>query len=313
MSSYITFISDQKSCFQTYKGSRDKCLTTGGIQDWMCAENNSGFSNKYYCSKIDVAFFNIGLSSTGGNPLISTKLVKDRSPEVELTYDLQLIDTIDQLNTIIVKFGPNSDIYNQSMFVLCSKSVKDLNIPNTTCLKDKNNNFPPDCSIMNSTSPVGNYIRKWFNSQSQQNKDAIIANYCLGKNNVECSCVNRSNDPIYQKIKGANIINDSCWYVPCSSGNINYLQQSDVINKLCPSNVCTQLYNFINDNNVSLNDVKNQISCKFEESPHHEDLIPPFEPPVPIPKKNNNNVIIYSILGVVILILIILIIVFIKK
>lgn len=308
MSNYITFNFNQPSCYNRYKGSRDECqISENGVQDWLCAEDNSGFTNKYYCSKIDIPFFTIGFSSANKNPLVSAQWVEDRKSLVKLIYNLDYIDTIDQLNNIIVKFGPNSDIYNQSMFNLCSKSVKELDISNSTCLKDKNNNLPSDCSIMNSNSSVGNYIRKWFNNQSQQNKDAIIANYCLGKNNAECSCVNRSNDPIYQKIKTSNNINDSCWYVPCSSGNLNYLLQSDVINKPCPNNICSQIYQFINDNNVSLNDVKNQIACKFDESDHHEDIIPPFE----IPK--NNNMIIYGILATIIILLIILIIIFLKK
>lgn len=264
------------------------CNQTEGITDWHYKNESCTFTcpNKPICSKPNLDGGFIGLSSKKENPLIDVKW-NQKAPNIFYTYDLERIDTYEQ----IIKwwdifslekefFNLNTEQFRNIMIHYSSFSTKEIFGNNNTCIIDPLTKKTMDnCSIIKSNSKEGKYVREWFNKQSAQTKDTIIQNYCSNNtNSPDCRCSNRINDPIYKSIKPSNQYNDSCWYSSCSSGNEYSLLESDVVGKQCPSEICQQIYQFINNEDVSINDIKQKIACNFSNPNKPVEPVEPVEP-----------------------------------
>ena len=97
------------------------CWEYKGIRDWnigniRCCKGFCTSQNR--CAKIDVDQCIIGNSSLGKNPVVDVSWNK-KAPSVDCKYKLSDIDTVNQVNNFINKFGVN----NQLMDKFCSQKV----------------------------------------------------------------------------------------------------------------------------------------------------------------------------------------------
>lgn len=117
--------------------------------------------------------------------------------------------------------------------------------------------------------------------------DAAMISWC-NKNpySKHCGCLKRQQNETYNKISNAfSVIKDECWYKPCQDREMmSNLNLYDARHPTCPDNVCVQLVNIINSENVDINDLSMVQDCGSVPPPP-----PNPDPPVP-PIIDDNNI-----------------------
>lgn len=294
------------SCFHCSAFStRIPCHTTYNIMDWQIGSDTccGGFcKSQPRCVQPDKDECYIGLSSKGQDPLVKYEWNR-QAPNLRCVYNLDKIDTKNQIIMYQDKFGDNNDIISK----YCTQKVN-------TCPKGMK-----ECSRLKSIGEGGNECRFWFEKQPDYIQDAAMQNYCLRHNTKDCKCVNRANSHIYQALKGSHSINDGCWYSACANEG-QYLVPTHLINPTCPDKMCQVIFDIIKDRDVSIDNVQNDIVCNFK----HQEPSQPIQPIKPehpnerpdhpsIPKDRNFLEYIYrrnkyELIAIVILIVILLII-----
>lgn len=227
---------------------RRSCEKTNNISDWEIDSRpccGGICQSQPLCVHPDRDECFIGNDENKASPLLSYQW-DGRAPRLKCTYDLNKISTRNQVQNFTDKFGLNNDV----MAKFCTQKV-------TTCpfgLKE--------CSRLKSTTSEGDECRQWFEAQSSHVQDAAIQSYCLKNNTPDCDCVNRFQSSVYNALKGAHIINDGCWYTPCTTRAKNLIP-SQLLNPTCPDKMCQQIYDIVNAGNVTIKDVENVINCDF--------------------------------------------------
>jgi hypothetical protein len=85
----------------------ENCFTSNGIRDWKIGSKGCcGCPSKPHCVSPDKRECSIGLSSKEKDPYKSIKWNKV-SPNIECQYDINHIDTIDQVNNYRIKYEKN--------------------------------------------------------------------------------------------------------------------------------------------------------------------------------------------------------------
>jgi len=251
------------SIFSTLKN----CHKSDNISDWEVGKVDccGGFClPQPQCVPPDREECNIGFSSKGLDPILSFGWDK-KAPNLKCTYNFDAIDTRSQLTAFEEKFGENNDVISK----YCTQKV-------TTCPEGMS-----ECSRLKSTGDGGDYCRSWFEEQAPHVKDATMQNYCSHHNTDDCKCVNRTENKSYSVMKGAHVINDGCWYLPCANKSSKYMVPTDLVNpKGCPTNICDVLFNIVDDGNINIDDVKNDIVCYGKSDPINSNP-PNSNPPNP--------------------------------
>lgn len=192
----------------------------------------------------------IGNSSKGKDPFIDIAWDKI-APNVKCTYDASYVDTVDQVNNFIDKFGETDEL----MTHYCGRKVTKCPGAQTACSRIK------------STAPGARLCREWYAKQSPTRKDDLMKNYCANNRTDDCKCVNRADDPIYNKLKMVKI-NDGCWYIPCANPS-KYFVPSKLVNAKCPDSICDIIFEYIKDKKIDIDYVKNKINCDFNPTPSY--------------------------------------------
>lgn len=269
---------DVCDCFKcTIFTSERPCSKTNNITDWEIDHKDrtccGGFCRPQpVCVHPDPEECFIGFDKDNQNPLMKVEW-DNVAPRLKCQYNLDRINTFQQVQEFNKKFGVNNDVEAR----YCTQKVSDCPYG----LKE--------CSRLISTGEGGDSCRLWFQSQDDHVKDATIQNYCLRNNTEDCKCVNRSTENTYTSMKGLKAINDGCWYVPCANTS-RYLVPSHLRNPVCPKNMCNVLFDFLKTGNVSFNDVKNDINCSWDILPTPPVPSPPVpSPPVPTPPESSSK------------------------
>lgn len=259
-----TYMPGECRCFHCSAfDKRESCRPTDGILDWEIANNTccGGFCmSQPTCAQPDRSECDIGRSSKGQDPLIKYGWY-NRAPHLSCVYDVNKIDTRKQVLNYTDKFGVNNDVEMK----YCTQKVKD-------CPKGMK-----ECSRLKSIGEGGEECRKWYEAQPANVRDAAIQNYCLRNDTEDCKCVNRADSESYQLMKGAHSINDGCWFSACANRSGKYLVPSQLVNPSCPDKICQVLFDIMKTGNVSIDNVKNDIVCKYDK--------PVPVPPIPIPPR----------------------------
>jgi hypothetical protein len=247
----------------------ENCFTSNGIRDWKIGSKGCcGCPSKPHCVSPDKRECSIGLSSKEKDPYKSIKWNKV-SPNIECQYDINHIDTIDQVNNYRIKYEKNplfKEHYTRIMRNFCNA------VDTKNCI-----NNMKSCSLIKSNSIKGNMCRNWFFNASNKEKDAFISNHCIKHNTEDCKCVNRTQDNSYKLVKKNNPINDGCWYKPCIEELTgNNLIPSSLINPECPDQLCQTIIDLVDTGNVNIHDVENNINCNFHNE--EESNVPKFDP-----------------------------------
>jgi hypothetical protein len=256
------------------------------------------------CAAPDANECFVGLSSKGNNPLVEFGW-DGKAPKLKCVYNLNDIDKRDQMLKYESKFGENKDLHLK----YCTQKVSECPYGMKAC------------SRLKSIGEGGNECRSWFESQPTHIQDVAIQNYCLRHNTEDCKCANRSNSETYGALKGSHLINDGCWYSPCANKSGKYLVPSHLINPKCPDKMCQILFDIIKTGNVSIENVKNDITCNFDQMIKPKPLPKPLIPPNPIPitpvrpplKENRNRSKIAIIVGSLIILSLLFIILIMRK
>ena len=248
--------------------ARVPCRKTNGVTDWEIGSNTccGGFCmSQPTCVAPDASECFVGLSSKRKNPLVEFGW-DNKAPKLKCVYDLNDIDTREQMLKYETKFGENRDLHLK----YCTQKVSECPYGMKAC------------SRLKSIGEGGNDCRRWYESQPTHVQDVAVQNYCLRHDTDDCKCANRSNSETYNALKGSHFINDGCWYSPCANKSGKYLVPSQLINPNCPEKMCQILFDIIKTGNVSMENVKNDITCNFDQmiKPPKPSPVPPVVPPV---------------------------------
>ncbi|QCQ67806.1 hypothetical protein ECIV_ORF51 [European chub iridovirus] len=195
---------------------------------------------------------NIGNSSKNQNPLIYAAYFRS-APNLIGQFNKTRIDTSAQLMSVFNKFQNRSE-----------NSANLNDIANTFCGQISKVGDKTLSTINNPNADGNNWCTRWFNKLSNTERDIFIQRYCSRNPKAsDCKCANRAQDPIYNKTKELHVFNDGCWYSSCSD-SINQILPSNVLNPTCPSNICQAVFNLIDTGAVTIDDVKNEIKCNFD-------------------------------------------------
>lgn len=237
-----------------------------GFPDWSIGLHGCCFTcpAQRTCSRLNTSICsNVPNSSKGLSPYVSAGWADNlQSGDVKCTYNLDNIDTMDQLNALPFDGKNNPSV----AYAFCNRTA-------TTCEIDPKTSQPmSSCSRVKSTGLDGDYCRGWFNNLQEQDKDTYIQNYCTNHNTPDCGCFNRAQDTVYSAVKQAYPFNDACWYIDCANPQV-YLRTSDLNTNNCPTNVCEVLNEYINDHDIHVDKNQTSINCVFTPKP------PPPPPP----------------------------------
>jgi hypothetical protein len=238
-------------CFYCSIGTETRqCHRTGSVLDWQLGFESccgSMCSQQPICVKPDAGDCYIGKSSKNIDPFVSVQW-DGAAPNIKCSYNISHIDTKEQVQHFEDMFGLNDSLRIQ----YCTQQVAN------TCPFGMSTN---KCSRLKSTDDTGSFCRLWFEEQSPAVKSATIQDYCLVNDTDDCRCVNRYKNPEYKKIKKSSPYNDGCWFDPCADKDGIYLVTPDLINPTCPTQICQQIFDIANANNVNVDNIKNDISC----------------------------------------------------
>lgn len=261
---------DVCSCFHCSIFTNERpCNVTDGIKDWQLSEAEEDKTenalkssccgglcrHQPVCVQPDREECEIGKGLNGEDPLISYGW-DGMAPNLKCVYNLDNVNTRSQVLKFIDKFGMNDDIETK----YCTQKVTTGEGIGTVSVCPYG---MKSCSRLKSIGEGGDECRKWFESKPKNIQDATIQNYCFRNNTEDCKCVNRFKNDAYVSGKGSYVFSDGCWYIPCANKSGQYLVPSNLIKPDCPTNVCTQVYDFIKTGNVSIDNVKNDIMCDF--------------------------------------------------
>jgi len=122
------------------------------------------------------------------------------------------------------------------------------------------------CSRFSSKNQEESMKCKLWAQNNQDEADVAYTNYCASvnnQNNYDCKCVAAAQvDPLYSVVNAyATESANKCWYRPCATtGVLNTFEDK---NKPCPSSVCQNISNFINNSTVDVKDFTQNTTCKI--------------------------------------------------
>ena len=120
-------------------------------------------------------------------------------------------------------------------------------------------------SLLKGTDDLAIYYQQWLTTQPLGVKNSIINAYCTQNPTAkECLCVMRHLDADYKKFAQFNNFPDSCWFLPCKNST-EFNVPSDLLRPTCP-NVCQQLTQFIDNQNIKLSENSNIINCNSSQN-----------------------------------------------
>lgn len=230
----------------------DPCEETNGIRDWKYKCETCSFGPcKPGCSKPNANACDLGGNAKGS--VEWTGKYNYLNPEIKCTYQVDSIDSIDQINKWISKFGKNKD-YDKLMQKFCTREMQNCTNGNNIC------------SFKNSNSTEGKICQSWYNEQKRSPMAQTLVETICNKNPLfpECKCINRALDPIYGKFKngGTKNYNDGCWYIPCTSEATQFIPR-DLYKPICPDKLCQNILSLIDTGNVDISGIQNTINCDF--------------------------------------------------
>lgn len=264
-----TYVSHECDPWVFYCYNTVPCGYTGGVQDLKIGESACPrlCPNQNICLQPDREECTIGLSSTGKDPLLSVTW-DERAPNLKCIYDLNNIDTADQLRVYNTKF-PTTQNLNTIMSAFCGEKHV-----STTCATGLNE----QCSRFLARDEEGRLCRDWLATLSNDRQDMVMRDYCLSNDTIDCKCINRSTDSEYNKLKSiGNYFSDNCWYKPCTNSSSIYLVPTNLSSKTCATNVCQQIIEAHTNGNIDIEGNTTQIDCTFSKNMPNPDK---SQPPV---------------------------------
>lgn len=260
------------------KDTEIPCSSTDGVKDWLVERVScmGGLCpSKQVCAKPDINECDIGVKEVKNGPFTSVQW-DGRAPKIKCLYPSKFMNEIGVIQRYRDKFGETDD-YHRMMTDFCATGAD-------SCAVDpKTGAVMKQCSQMFSTGEAGSACRDWLSTRSDSKRDSVYTEYCLRHpTSPECACINRAADKTYARVKQQAPFNDGCWYAPCA-GSSGQLVTSDLRDPSCPANLCQVLYTNLENNNVSIKDVKTEINCSFDVDPPAPPPKPPTPPPLPPP------------------------------
>lgn len=237
------------------------CGKTVGVPDLEIGKVScrSTCPEQNMCVRPDRKECYIGKSSDGNDPLLAVYW-DQKAPNLLCAYNLDHIDKVDQLRVYATKFKDTPYI-DTMMGAFCGKKVFRDCAPGL-----QRDGKYHECSRYLTTNEEGKMCRDWLASLPRDRQDALMRNYCLSNDTLDCKCINRSTDPEYNKMKSlTNYFSDNCWYKPCSNSESIYLVPNRLTEGQCATNVCQQIIDAHAQGNITIEGNTSQINCNFKE------------------------------------------------
>lgn len=242
--------------------------------------------SKRVCTYANIGECNIGKSKRGYDPVVSVNWY-DVKPQIQCKYNLNMIDTITQLEAFRSMYGETED-FKHGVIKYCSGQATSM------CPPDPYTGLPQyACSKLTTNGEDGIWCRNYVFKYPEM-YDNISLTYCANYDTTDCECINRTSSPTYIAMKPANPIPDSCWWTACSNKG-KFLVPSDLLNPDCPDNMCQQFFQ-VEDvgGNVDVSDLNNTINCTFIDNGDEVDVYEPGQEPNPNPNDESTYSLVYS-------------------
>lgn len=231
--------------------------------DYLSRRESCFCSSPVLCSRANVTECWLGKSAKSGEEP-TYRVDWDSNKRIRCTYDLERIDNVSQIEKFLTKFELYSD--DPSLFKIMSKFCA---TQSTSCPFDPTTGAnAPTCSLITGVGnkPENVMCRKWYETLSDENKDAFMDEYCINNtSSAECKCVLRASNPTYNAIKKyfSNVPEqDGCMWTPCKGGSPLFFVPSRDINPTCPSTFCQQSFNVSDvQGNVTIRDNQSYVQC----------------------------------------------------
>lgn len=270
--------------------------------------NNAPLCNaQFECTKLDTSVCPIigGVQpSVKWDPSVSVRdYSRWKDPtylNVQCTYPTSTVKNAQDLSNFKSNFSNNPNleqvIDRDVLPTFCS-------VPSTSCSEGVSS-----CSRFHSTDEEGKICRAW-DKRDHGAADVAKTTYC--KNNpssLECRCINRASDKIYQAIAAKSNSPDACWFLPCKNPDTYLVPSTISLSTTCP-NICQQINDFTSTDgaNISIGELKQSIDCNFTQTVTDEG-VKTIEVSPPTPTKSNTSLLI--IISIAILLIIISIVIY---
>ena len=239
-----------------------KTLYTPDGEDYHSRTDNCFCSTPTICSRANITECWLGNGKNGEEPTYRADWVANR--QLKCTFDLNKIDTINQILTFQQKFKPNEN--NSDYYAIMKKFCMQQR---TNCPMDPTTGKPaPSCSLINAlgTDPECSACSKWFDNLNEGNTDAFIDEYCkVYPDSAECKCTLRADNEIYKKIKqyfSDTPVEDACIWTPCKGGASLFFRKTAEKHPICPSTFCQNAFNIDKvGGSVTIKDNQSYITC----------------------------------------------------
>jgi hypothetical protein len=127
-----------------------------------------------------------------------------------------------------------------------------------------------NCSLAHVNNGMGTYVLNWFKNLPVACQNSLGLAYCQkNPNDDDCGCYNRVNDPDYQLVNSVltqdlrAIVPDGCWFAPCKATSENFVNSDqNAVNLVCKYDICAQILNIVDSQNVNLSAIKAILNCK---------------------------------------------------
>src|SRR5579864_3712283 len=267
-SQHPTYLAHECESNPFYCLSTIPCRVRDGVRDLAVDTISCGIfgecPQQNVCLQPDVLECTIGRDSKGNDPLLAIQW-DERAPNLKCTYNLDYIDRVDQLNVYMDKFDEQHKNTLYSAF--CGKRV-DSPCPSK---------LAGGCSRFLALDETGNACRRWMSTLPRDTQDAVMRDYCLRNDTIDCKCINRTSDPDYERVKDLNnYFTDNCWYKPCANSENVYLVPNRLSENACATNVCQQIIDAHAKGQIEITGNTNNINCNFGGGPQP---IPPNPTP----------------------------------
>lgn len=174
-------------------------------------------------------------------------------------------------------------LYRRLMFVYLMenihqhKSMDLLGLPQDVCIETVSTcpddpitgEKMPICSRFLSTEDDGKRCREWSSRPvNTALSTAAKKRYCANnRDKGECGCINREDNPIYQRLrpKQSGSDYDHCWWIPCGD-DVHYLTL-DGRKPECTDRVCKQVgKRFVNQSAFPRESTEGLVNCSLRSN-----------------------------------------------
>lgn len=227
---------------------------------WHPFECGGGFGTKWRCQTPKIAdckkFETVGAKSVRARHPYKAGAAETVDRGIICTYDMHDMTSTPTILKEWMDYRPNSQTDGWDNSLMRDYCMSPEPNPATNC--PSNPKGPCPKMLTNAL------CRAWADSSQHAFADGVIVDWCkVYPDSPVCTCLQREKDKGYMSVQGLFPFSDGCWYLPCKDHEMfNRLSTYDLRHpKDCPVNICEQIINIVDSNNIDLSNISMDIDC----------------------------------------------------